>query len=116
MPTATPTNTPVPKEQSRNYIASAHKVDEQLRKLMCSLAHYFIDRDAAHAIIDECDGDGIKFLEIWRPRPPSTKAKPSDLALVTTQRDAAYSRGIPEALKDFLKIERTCPAKHVAHS
>ena len=95
-------------------LASAHKVDEQLRKLMCSLAHCFIDHDAAHAIIDECDGDGIKFLEIWRAE--ASKAKPSDLALVTTQRDAAYSRGIPEALKDFLKIERTCPAKHVAHS
>ena len=31
--TATPTKNPVPKEQSRNYVASAHKVEEQLRKL-----------------------------------------------------------------------------------
>ena len=52
--TATPTNTPVPKEQSRNYIASAHKIEEHLRKLMCSMAHIFEDRDAAHAIIDKC--------------------------------------------------------------
>ena len=42
--TATPTKDPVPKEQSRNYVASAHKVEEQLRKLMCSMAHVFTDR------------------------------------------------------------------------
>ena len=114
--TATPTNTPVPKEQSRAYIASGHKIDEQLRKLMGSMAHVFQDRDAASAMIDLCDGDGFKFLEHWRAE--GAKAKPSDLALVTTLRDAAYSRGIPGeltysslnlSLKDFLKIERTCP-------
>ena len=114
--TTTPTNTPVPKEQSRAYIASGHKIEEQLRKLMCSMAHVFNDRDAASAIIDQCDGDGFKFLELWRAE--GAKAKPSDLALVTTLRDAAYSRGIPgeltyaslnETLKDFLKVERTCP-------
>ena len=114
--TATPTNSPVPKEQSRNYIASAHKIEEQLRKLMCSMAHIFEDRDAAHAIIDKCAGNGFKFLEIWRAQ--ATKAKPSDLALVTTLRDNAYTRGISgeltytslnNALKEFLKLERSCP-------
>ena len=84
--TATPTNTPVPKEQSRAYIASGHKIDEQLRKLMGSMAHVFQDRDAASAMIDLCDGDGFKFLEHWRAE--GAKAKPSDLALVTTLRDA----------------------------
>ena len=46
----TPTNTPVPKEQSRNYVVSSHKVDDQLRMLMSSMAHVFEDRDAAHAM------------------------------------------------------------------
>ena len=119
--TATPTNTPVPKEQSRAYIASGHKIDEQLRKLMGSMAHVFQDRDAASAMIDLCDGDGFKFLEHWRAE--GAKAKPSDLALVTTLRDAAYSRGIPgeltysslnQSLKDFLKIERT-PRRRGTH-
>ena len=111
--TATPTKDPVPKEQSQNYVASAHKVEEQLRKLMCSLAHVFVDRDAAHAIIDKCAGNGFTFLELWREE--SLKAKPSDLALVTTLRDAAYTRGVPgdltfnDALKEFLKLERACP-------
>ena len=116
MTTATPTKDPVPKEQSRNYVASAHKVEEQLRKLMCSMAHVFTDRDAAHAIIDKCAGNGFTFLEIWRAE--SLKSKPSDLALVTTLRDASYSRGVPgdltfdslnDALKEFLKLERACP-------
>ena len=66
MTTATPTKDPVPKEQSRNYVASAHKVEEQLRKLMCSMAHVFTDRDAAHAIIDKCAGNGS--LYIWHLR------------------------------------------------
>ena len=114
--TATPTNVPVPKEQSRNYVASAHKIDEQLRKLMCSMAHVFIDRDASHAIVDKCAGNGFTFLELWRA--DASKAKPSDLALVTTLHDAAYTRGIPgdltfdslnDALKEFLKLERACP-------
>ena len=112
----TPTNTPVPKDQSRNYVVSSHKVDDQLRMLMSSMAHVFEDRDAAHAIIEQCNGDGTKFLEIWREQ--ASRSKPSDLALVTSQRDAAYTCGIVgeltfgslnEALKNFLKIERTCP-------
>ena len=37
MTTATPTKDPVSKEQSRNYVASAHKVEEQLRKFMCQI-------------------------------------------------------------------------------
>ena len=58
------------------------------------------------------------FLEIWREE--SLKSKPSDLALVTTLRDASYSRGVPgdltfdslnDALKEFLKLERACPPK-----
>ena len=80
------------------------------------MAHVFTDRDAAHAIIDKCAGNGFTFLEIWREE--SLKSKPSDLALVTTLRDASYSRGVPgdltfdslnDALKEFLKLERACP-------
>ena len=67
-------------------------------------------------MVDKCDGNGFKFLEIWRAE--ASKAKPSDLALVTTLRDAAYTKGIPGdltidllngSLKEFLKIERKCP-------
>ena len=118
-PIATPTNTPVPKEQSRNYIASEHKVNEQLRSLMGSLAHCFVDRNAAHSFIEKSDGDGFKFLELWRA--DMQKVKPSDLALVTTKRDAAYSRGLVGDLtidslnafiKDYCILERTCPPEN----
>ena len=113
---ATPTNTPVPKEQSRNYIASEHKVKEQLRSLMGSLAQCFIDRDAAHSIIEDSDGDGFKFLELWRA--DLKNAKPSDRALVTTKRDNAYTHGfegelnidsLNKFIKDFRILERRCP-------
>ena len=104
---ATPTNTPVPKEQSRNYLASEHKVNEELRSLMGSLAQCFVDRDAAHSIIEKCDGDGFEFLKLWRA--DMSKIKPSDLALVTTKRDSAYTRGLNgeltiDSLNNFIKF------------
>ena len=116
---AAPTNTPVPKEQSRNYLASEHKVNEELRSLMGSLAQCFVDRDAAHSIIEKCDGDGFEFLKLWRA--DMSKIKPSDLALVTTKRDSAYTRGLNGELtidslnnliKDFRILERTCPPQN----
>ena len=114
--TVTPTNDPVPKELSKNYIAAPHKIKEELRRFMCSLAHTFRDKEKAHDLIAKCGGDGFKFLELWRA--DIAKIRPSDIALVCTLRDNFFNRKIEgevtlESLNKYFKelrqFESACP-------
>ena len=114
--TVTPTNDPIPKELSKNYIAAPHKIKEELRSFMCSLAHTFRDKEKANDLIAKCGGDGFKFLELWRA--DIAKIKPSGIALVCTLRDNFFNRGIVGDLtyeslnkyfKEFREFESACP-------
>ena len=109
--TVTPTNDPVPKELSKNYIAAAHKIKEELRSFMCSLAHTFLDKEKANGLIAKCGGDGFKFLELWRA--DIAKIKPSDVALACALRDKFFSR---EATDEFRKMPTTGSCFTSAHS
>ena len=60
---------------------------------MGSLAQCFVDRDAAHSIIEKCDGDGFEFLKLWRA--DMSKIKPSDLEF--TEGEVVYCMPPPGA-------------------